>query len=75
MKQSKPPNILAVKAAEMFVDRETYIDETLRMRLNTSVFSQGKGLMINSCFELVKPFHMLLGMNVAVLLLQTLERN
>ena len=79
MKKISPPNILAVSAAGMFVDRET--DEVWRMRLNTSVFLQGKGLMekfdycrINSCFELVKHVHILLGTNVvAVLLLQTLE--
>ena len=65
------------------VSKASYIDEALRLRLNTSVFSYGKSLMekldyskINSCFELVKPVHILFGTNVVTdLLLQTLEGN
>ena len=71
------------KLTHNLVSRASYIDEVLRMRLNTSVFSQGKGLMekfdfckINSCFDLVKSVHILLGTNVVtVLLFQILKRN
>ena len=71
------------KLTHNLVSKASYIDEALKMRLNTSVFSKVKGLMekfdyskINSGFELVKHVHILLGTNVAaVLLLHSLERN
>ena len=65
------------KLTHNLVSGASYIDETLKMRL---ILLYGKGLMekfdyckINSCFELVKPVHTVLGMNtVTALLLQIL---
>ena len=79
------PNILAVSAAGMFMDRETNSQPCFQGFLYwwspeneveyLSIFI-GKGLMekfdyckISSCFELVKPVHILLGTNVATALL------